>query len=318
MGTKQNLDTIREDITVLEGFHDWCQDQLEQLETDSIAGDTESELRHNTYEKLLARIKNNSSSLKGVVHGYLREVQSAIKHLQKGRVVIIQKHADVTVGDEGDVFAKSVQIKSTYTTTVGDVDTHLANAAYQISGVNEKPRPRDRRIIDVTIANFFNTWPFTPKKTWDGTLETLLSACEARILRYVNENKPHSERGLTTEAKSWLHDVADFKNELGNKIWTNQSKNRPGGSRNTRMVLESAPESSKKAVDGQYVFDYITVKIRFYPGRKVSLEGKTKDSLKVAIFAVFKVKDKLYCEYLGYELEAGGKETYRLKTMELE
>jgi len=280
MGTTENIETIREDLDVLEHL---CQ----TAET-------------NQDNQLIQKIENSSSSLRGIVHGHLIEVQYAFKHLNKNRTVILQKHADVTIGNADDIFAKSIQLKSSYGDKTNDVDTHLAKAAYQISGAGgEVPRAADRRVIDVVINGLNNPWPFTPKSsTGVRKLTELLEVMEERILKYVDERKPDDSRGLTKNGRKWLDDVGDKKELAGSKkvkLVFSQS----AGTNSTLLRVTAAGKD-------RYDFNYVTVKLRFGAQRKVKTESGT-DVLQTAVFAIFKVGTALHCEYIAYSLRGGGK-----------
>lgn len=278
MSVEDDLATIREDLDKFEAAYESAQASA-----------------------LSKKIESAASSLKGITRGHLREVLYATKHLEKKRTVILQKHADVTIGNDNDVFAKSVQLKSSSATKPNDVDTLLAKAAYQISGAKgEVPRENDRRIIDVAINHPDNPWPFTTSKT--ETLERLLKESERRILKYVNEGKAASERGLTKSGIEHIDEVGSF--ELGKSLTSTLSK--AAGARSTLLRVAKHGDAEKR-----FVFSYLTIKIRFTFFRKVIVEGK-HDKLITAVFVIFKANQKLSCEYVAYQLKVGGKQFFKL------
>ncbi|TMQ03736.1 MAG: hypothetical protein E6J90_52910 [Deltaproteobacteria bacterium] len=302
--------------------------ELEDIYTDCKESSSEEEVNENTresYEGICDEVKNKLSSLIGITRGHLKEVRQAFKHSNiKGRRVILQKYADVTVGKKTDAFAKSIQAKSCFSSVVNSVDTELAQAAYQISGGNgETPRPDDRRIIDLSIWSSMNTWPFTKTEQHDGTLHALLIRSEARILKYVNENKPKLGRGLTSAAIDWISEIKHYKGHLGARVTTSRSQQ--AGRRSTLLRLSSASQK-----DVRHKFNYLTIKIHF-KNRDVSMsigedgdgtndedeEDDATDSLQTAVFVVVKVDDELRCEYIAYELTNGGKKFFKLTTITL-
>ncbi|RUR71076.1 hypothetical protein EJP67_28880 [Variovorax guangxiensis] len=78
---------------------------------------------------------------------------------KKGREIITQQHADVTVGAADNLFAKSIEAKSVTAPTKGDANNLIKKAFEQLGGgTGFLPRPGDVRVLDLKIEGD-NPWP---------------------------------------------------------------------------------------------------------------------------------------------------------------
>jgi hypothetical protein len=108
--------------------------------------------------------KTEISKLVNGLYGRVRAIEfeliTAETAIKKGRSVILQTHADVTVGAADEWFAKSIEAKSVTTDVSSDVNAQLRKALYQVGGnTGHMPRDGDVRVIDIKIDNALNPWP---------------------------------------------------------------------------------------------------------------------------------------------------------------
>ncbi|HVW78634.1 MAG TPA: hypothetical protein VHB45_13560 [Alloacidobacterium sp.] len=96
----------------------------------------------------------------GQAEAFLVEYLSVIDAEKKGRSVLTQLHADVTVGESDAMFAKSIECKSVTAATKTDVNTQLEKAFRQLGGeTGHTPRDGDVRVVEVHINSRDNPWP---------------------------------------------------------------------------------------------------------------------------------------------------------------
>lgn len=96
----------------------------------------------------------------GQAEAFLVEYLSVIDAEKKGRAVMTQVHADVTVGKSDEMFAKSVECKSVTAPTKSDVNTQLEKAFSQLGGeTGHTPRDGDVRVAEIHINSRDNPWP---------------------------------------------------------------------------------------------------------------------------------------------------------------
>jgi hypothetical protein len=255
-----------------------------------------------TLQGIIKKVQVAVNASYGVLLGHMNEVAAANKHRLKGRLVILQKHADVSVGNSEDSFAKSTQLKNCTTTKQGDVDTHIKKAANQISGgKKETPRDEDRRIIDISISHPLNPWPLDKQAKTPHDFAELVSEAEVRILKCMNE-------GLTLGGQGWLGDVLP-----NDKLGPSEDvviASIINGYKNTSKLKKfsySALNGYKK-LGG---FNSIQAKIRFFPPRKISIFDKNnQDSLEMAVFSVFRLLGNVVCKNTAYKLSSQNKTDY--------
>ncbi|AKF85400.1 hypothetical protein MFUL124B02_11775 [Myxococcus fulvus 124B02] len=265
-----------------------------------------------TQAEILLKIRNAMSSTLGIFQGHLFEVRESLKHMNKGRVVILQTHADLTIGEETDLFAKSIQLKSCITHKPTDVDTLIAKAAYQLSGAKgEIPRERDRRIVDIQVSHPDNPWPYTPTHRQPShDLSTLLEAAEERIVKYFMEGKPNNGRGFD-KRDSFFSDLGEFdtspfvKLKLGSPFIDS-------GPKSTRLRLHSSGFSNTR-----FVVRTADIKIRFASPRKVTFGEDKEDLLELAVFSLYRVGERYYCKNFAFALKTLGKKFFEVEISEL-
>jgi hypothetical protein len=96
----------------------------------------------------------------GQAEAFLVEYLSVIDAEKKGRSVMTQLHADVTVGKSDEMFAKSIECKSVTAPTKSDVNTQLEKAFSQLGGdTGHTPRDGDVRVAEIHINSRDNPWP---------------------------------------------------------------------------------------------------------------------------------------------------------------
>ncbi|NOK35491.1 hypothetical protein D7W79_27720 [Corallococcus exercitus] len=266
-----------------------------------------------TQAQILLKIRNAVSSTLGIFQGHLFEVRESLKHMKKGRVVILQTHADLTIGKQTDLFAKSIQLKSCTTDKPTDVDTLIAKAAYQLSGAKgEVPREQDRRIVDIQVAHPNNPWPYTPSKGRSShALATLLEDAEERILKYFMEGKPKKERGFH-EGESVFSDLGEFRTMQSVKL-TLGSPFIDSGPKSTRMRLHSSVSSNTR-----FVVRTADIKIRFARPLKVTFGENKDDLLELAVFSLYRVGESYYCKSFAFALKTHGKKFFEVDISELD
>lgn len=89
-------------------------------------------------------------------HEYLTTTSAQVK----GRNVVTQIHADVTIGAADALFAKSVECKNVTKPEKGAVNKVVTEALDQLAGnTGHTPRTDDVRIIDLRICGNENPWP---------------------------------------------------------------------------------------------------------------------------------------------------------------
>lgn len=122
----------------------------------------------------------------------------------KGRAVVTQAHADVTIGQADQLFAKSIECKSVTKPEKGAVNKIVGDAIEQLGGqTGHNPRGGDVRIVDVKIDGNNNPWPLAGGAY--GTdraaamLATIQNQAEAELNAIVNANKPGANA-----VRAWL------------------------------------------------------------------------------------------------------------------
>lgn len=116
-------------------------------------------VQHRNAVRLREKHEEWGRKLHGVIMGYVREMETGMRAVRKGRTVDFT-HADVAVGTT-EPHAKAVQHKHTVSPENGAVNEMIAKAANQLTGESgEKPLPGQRLIIDVMINDPQNWWPF--------------------------------------------------------------------------------------------------------------------------------------------------------------
>lgn len=96
----------------------------------------------------------------GQAMSFLHEYLTTKAAENKARPVITQTHADVTVGQADQLFAKSSECKSVTKPEKGAVNKIVGDAIEQLGGqTGHNPRAGDVRIVDVKIDGTNNPWP---------------------------------------------------------------------------------------------------------------------------------------------------------------
>lgn len=130
----------------------------------------------------------------GQAMSFLHEYTTTRGAENKGRPVVTQTHADVTVGQADQLFAKSAECKSVTKPEKGAVNKIVGDAIEQLGGqTGHHPRAGDVRIVDVKIDGNYNPWPL-PGGAY-GTdrgfalLANIQNQAEAELIAIVNANK---------------------------------------------------------------------------------------------------------------------------------
>lgn len=114
-----------------------------------------------TRTRMKLKIDDWASKISGVSLGYYAEFMQWKKYGITKKRVVSTGTADVTVGNNGQDFQKSIQLKSTVQADPSVVTTMMKVALNQLSGERgEVPRDGDRKIVDMTIMDSANNWPF--------------------------------------------------------------------------------------------------------------------------------------------------------------
>lgn len=140
----------------------------------------------------------------GQAMSFLHEYLTTLSAENKGRTVVTQTHADVTVGAADALFAKSVECKNVTKPEKGAVNKVIGDALEQLSGqTGHNPRAGDVRVVDIKIDGTYNPWPLpggaygtnrTPATTND-----IRTQAVAELKDIVNANKAGAKA-----VKLWL------------------------------------------------------------------------------------------------------------------
>lgn len=221
------------------------------------------------YDKLDAdkksQIATGINKAYGQAEAFMLEYITLVKAQGKGREIITQVHADVTVGAADKLFAKSVECKSVTTAAKADVTTQLRKALLQLAGgTGHTPRAGDVRVVDLTITSRDNPWPCPSGAYTTGRavvlFANLCTQAENEIRNLMNEN-----RDGANSLRNWLagEDPAKTANvqRLGNVPLQNTVN--PSG-----PPIHHAGSSRPVAVqNGQaHKIRCVTIKIRYEPG----------------------------------------------------
>ncbi|HYK36324.1 hypothetical protein [Alloacidobacterium sp.] len=112
----------------------------------------------------------------------------------KGRAITTQTHADVTVGQADQIFAKSSECKSVTKPEKGAVNKIIGEAIEQLGGqTGHNPRAGDVRIVDVKIDGTYNPWPLPGgaygTNRGSALLANIQNQAEAELIAIINANK---------------------------------------------------------------------------------------------------------------------------------
>ena len=234
------------------------------------------------------------------IEGYGREMQVALTNINKDRLVDFIK-ADVTVGTT-ELYAKAVQLKY----TVGDdsqVDTMIAKAANQLTGdTGEKPLPTQRKIIDVTISDPTNWWPFYLKDLnsinidaeLNGSLPlTLFKKLAAqRILAQLSAYKKKKKGLDATTQQGLMNFVPTMLNPNPNLV---KDAARPKSTALYQPVQGNQPNQPAL----QHV-DLVQIKIR-YAQPRTFVDNNALHTIRTAVFAAYNRNANLTVEFQEYK-----------------
>lgn len=220
---------------------EWIKEHKERLK----AKNTE----HNS-DQMLRRLKDALTKSAATVSGYHKELQIAVKHIDKTRTIHFGSRGDVAI-DYGPSYGKAVQAKSCFSSSYTDVDEHIKKAALQLTGEKlraETPLRTDRRVIDVSIKNAKNRWPQTDADKSTVKLEAILDRIKQNVKDYEAGKKGYNKFG-----------------ELDKKIGDSVSLS----PRTNLFISRPAPD----AVD-------LVVKIRWDNAREVNMGTAAQDEKK--------------------------------------
>jgi hypothetical protein len=202
------------------------------------------------YDKFDDERKGEISKLVNGLYGRVQAIQfelmTAGMAIKKGRPIILQTHADVTVGEADAWFAKSIECKSVTTAISSNVNAQLRAALGQVAGdTGHMPRPGDARVIEIKIDHEMNPWPF-PGGPKQRPVETQIKFVEEARKRFEEENNNNN-------LKLWLQ---------GGGVAANEDVRRAGllvGSRSTRPVVIRSGIAGPQAAKVRAV----TIKVRY-------------------------------------------------------
>jgi hypothetical protein len=172
----------------------------------------------------------------------------------------LQTFVDVSEGQADLLFAKSTEFKSVATAGTGSVDTQINKALIQIAGKkNPGGRVDDHRIIDLSIDEKMNCWPFTDNY-YVTNVSKLVFPTEREFLDQV---VIRLDKELPSNLTQWLQEggagASDYVLPLRNaggfvKIGTNLPNAHPNSS---RLVMISSHTGDLEKVAT------LTIKIRY-------------------------------------------------------
>jgi hypothetical protein len=213
------------------------------------------------------------------------EYKLAKKTLEKDRKLITQKNGDISVGQEIDVFAKTIEAKSITAPTLGAVNKLLREGMNQLGGATGfEGRSKDTRVLDLKIDGD-NPWPMP-----GGAYETSRKSVELSKLKDTAKKElsdilflPGAESGVKDLLK-WLNEESHLNSKLKDNIQIGS----------LAASQEKYPNSSKKLLIDQHknvaFLRCFTIKIRYKEGYPVlgAIKGGADIYLKEIAFQVYK------------------------------
>jgi hypothetical protein len=207
------------------------------------------------------------NGLYGRVQAIEFELITAEAAIKKGRSVILQTHADVTVGAADELFAKSSECKSVTTDVSSAVNTQLRAALLQVAGdTGHMPRDGDARVIDIKIDNELNPWPLPGSNK--------RHVCKHK--EFVEKARDRFNEGKPANLIAWLQ---------GGGVAAHENVRRLGmitGSNSTRAVVVRGPYQVSKV-------RAVTIKVRYDQPFEIENEDKTTKKREFISEIVFQV-----------------------------
>jgi len=224
----------------------------------------------------------------GQAASFEHEYETVTAAERKGRLVITQTHADVTIGEADSLFAKSVEAKSLTAPTKGAANLLITKAINQVAGeTGSMPREKDVRIIDLKIDGS-NPWPAPgggyglPRP--EVSLEDLQKWAKEELWEITGGNSPVPGASVLMD---WLNDE-----QHGSKKFTNpkivvasfDKKFSESNFYSSRLLVANAKKTSFTHLR------CLTIKIRYHkPYVTYKTENKAKPiHLEELIYQIFK------------------------------
>ena len=214
-----------------------------------------------------AKIDEWANKILGISSGYEAEFNQMYKHrIHKARS-LSEGFADVTVGEPGEIHAKSIQLKSTVQDDHSKVNAMIKAALNQLSGERgEQPRIGDRLVVDMNIQNAENTWPAGANTLGSLNYNTYEMMAKQRLVELCTAYRPHVASGsgkqegfgLNAATLNRLTDVAQKPVQQLGKVFS-------GHSQSTQLVTPVHGQHHS-AVDKVI---HLTIKIRYHFGYPV-------------------------------------------------
>jgi len=224
----------------------------------------------------------------GQAASFKHEYQTAMAGKDKNRPVITQKFADVTIGAEDDLFAKSIEAKSLTAPTKGDANLLYKKAIKQIAGeTGSMPRAKDVRIIDLRIEGT-NPWPCPGgaygQERDEISLDKIQRLAKEELWKFTGGDVPADG---ARELMSWLNGETHKPKFLkgGKEIYFAKDLN---------QFSASNPNSSRVLIVDEHKkvahLRCVTIKIRYVEGYPTFKKEKPTESLHLdeIVFQTYK------------------------------
>lgn len=256
------------------------------------------------------KIDEWASKILGVSSGYENEFKLMYRHRVEKLRHLAGGHADVTIGEDDDFFAKSIQSK----VTTGDfsaVNSMLKEAFNQLSGERgEQPRENDRLVVSMVINNANNTWPDGANTLGTLDFNQFKDRAISKLHELVMTYRPHlvTPKTKTQPAQKQVgfgmspvmfHSMTDMSQQQVNPIQQFPYMGFPGSSQLTTHSHGLHPSQGEKAI-------HLTIKIEYLRGFPIKTGVNLQSGQPIYIFlhkAVFngvRIGDKLVLKLHKY------------------
>jgi hypothetical protein len=234
------------------------------------------------------QLKTGINKAYGQAVSFRHEYETAMAGKDKNRPVITQTYADVTIGKDGDLFAKSIEAKSLTAPTKGDANLLLKKAINQIAGLTGfTPRAQDVRIIDLRIEGS-NPWPSSGGEYGKArpaiSLEEIQRLAKEELWKFIGGNAPAEG---AYQLMAWLNGESHKPKFLGGTkeiVFAKDIKKFENSNPNSSRVLLV----DKKDTAGH--LRCVTIKIRYINGYPTYKKLLPQDAIHLdeLIFQIYK------------------------------
>jgi hypothetical protein len=213
---------------------------------------------------LLTGVHKANGQLASAIH----EIRPILEAVLKDRKSGSQKYGDVHVGRKNDVFSKTIELKSKTDVYVTNVDEEIRKGLNQLQGeTKHNPRPNDVWVLDISIANAMNRWPFTGdnQARTAVTGNKLLTTARERLKKLIDSEMKDP---LIKYLNSGWNDVKHLwgREETVSHLEANVARaSSLLGNKSTRPVFYVYNKMTQKPENVKYL-PALTIKIRYDGG----------------------------------------------------